>query len=51
MAELVGMFVVGSVFGGLIVAAWTSDGSPSTRVDYPDDDELADVESRARRVQ
>jgi hypothetical protein len=25
MAELVAAFVIGSVFGGLIVAAWTSD--------------------------
>jgi hypothetical protein len=48
MAELVGMFVVGAVLGGLIVAAWHSDWIP------PDSDIHSgpqDLESRARRVQ
>lgn len=47
MAELVAAFVCGAVFGGLIVAAWTSDREKRPEVHSGPDD----FERRARRVQ
>jgi hypothetical protein len=49
MAEMVAIFVIGSVFGGLIVAAWKSD-IPAEPFDGIHSGP-GDVEARARRVQ
>lgn len=46
MSEIVGVFVCGAVFGGLVVAAWLSDKSPRSDIHASPDD----AEQRARRV-
>ncbi len=53
MAEIVAVFVMGAVFGGLIVTAWKHDppGYSHEPTDAGREIQDADIDSRSRRVQ